>query len=292
MTMPNFLIIGAMKAGTTALYATLAQHPQIYMSPNKEPHFFTHEGGKPSISPTVVNNLADYQALFADVTDEIAIGEATPNYLVQPEVAATIHRYLPDAKLIAILRDPAERAYSHYLHRVLSRREDHADFLEAFRYNETLAAEGYYLDSYRLGGMYYENLCRYYDRFPAAQIKVVLYDDWRDDPAGTAQALFDFLGVDTAFVPDARWYYKTGKPKSALLNDVLRYVRTSNVARPLRKLIPANLRRNVVIGLHNRNVARETLTPEDRAMLIDLMRDDILKLQDLLGRDLSVWLRI
>src|ERR687894_3261543 len=115
MTMPNFFIIGAQKAGTTSLYYYLKQHPQIYMSPRKEPHFFKgmhSELRKSGRGLPPVTDLGDYQALFRGVTDEKAIGEASASYLYSPKAPALIKSSIPDAKLIAVLRNPADRAYS------------------------------------------------------------------------------------------------------------------------------------------------------------------------------------
>ena len=113
MTMPNFLIVGAQKAGTTSLHYYLKQHPQIYMSLRKEPHFF--EGMhwdfyRPGRIMLPVTDLADYQALFEGVTDEKAIGEASASYLYSPKAPTLIKRSIPDARLIAILRNPADRS--------------------------------------------------------------------------------------------------------------------------------------------------------------------------------------
>ena len=108
MTMPNFLIIGAAKSGTSALYHYLRQHPQIYMSRRKETHFFGYEGRDPHTNGPgdtiggAVTNLTDYQALFADVKDEIAIGEASPTYVYVPQACERIKQYIPQAKLILI----------------------------------------------------------------------------------------------------------------------------------------------------------------------------------------------
>src|SRR5918998_2242905 len=125
MTMPNFLLIGAMKAGTTAFYQLLDKHPQVYMSPNKEPNFFAFEGEKldfraPSdiegLNRHAVTEIEEYQALFDGVSGEKAIGEASHWYMYKPEASGRIKHHLPEAKLIAVLRDPAERAYSEFLH--------------------------------------------------------------------------------------------------------------------------------------------------------------------------------
>ena len=101
MTMPNFLIIGAMKSGTTTLYDSLNAHPQIYMSRLKEPHFFSYDGTQ----NFPITNLEDYQALFRGVSNETLIGEASTTYLFNSKAPERIRHYIPQAKLIAILRD-------------------------------------------------------------------------------------------------------------------------------------------------------------------------------------------
>ncbi|MEQ8999686.1 MAG: sulfotransferase domain-containing protein [Coleofasciculus sp. B1-GNL1-01] len=111
ITLPNVLVIGAAKAGTTTVYQYLKQHPQVYMSPRKEPHFFSKNGTKNYPIPT----LEDYQALFQGASDEIAIGEASTSYLTHSKAAERIQCHIPNAKLIAILRDPAYRTYSLYI---------------------------------------------------------------------------------------------------------------------------------------------------------------------------------
>lgn len=132
MTLPNFLIIGAAKAGTTSLYHYLAQHPQIYMSPIKEPNFFALEercvdfrgpGDHLYIKQFSVTELERYRSLFQGVTHEQAVGEASPLYLYSPVAPARSHRYVPEMKLIAILRHPVDRAYSAFLHLLRDERE-------------------------------------------------------------------------------------------------------------------------------------------------------------------------
>ena len=125
MVLPNFLIIGAAKSGTTSLYSYLNQHPQVYFSPFKEPRFFALEGKEvnyqgPSqvVNQKAINTIDEYEKLFAGVTDEVAIGEASTLYLYSPEAPAKIKQYIPQVKLIAILRNPIDRAYSGYCHLV------------------------------------------------------------------------------------------------------------------------------------------------------------------------------
>ncbi|MGL6340594.1 MAG: sulfotransferase family protein, partial [Waterburya sp.] len=139
--MPNFLIIGAAKAGTTALHEYLQQHPQIYLTPTKETNFFAFaeqdinfQGiGDEVLKDFSITDWKTYQAQFAGVTREKAIGEACPSYLYYPQAAIKIKQYIPDARLIVILRNPVERAYANFLHIVRDDRETHRDFALALQ---------------------------------------------------------------------------------------------------------------------------------------------------------------
>ena len=121
--MPNFLIIGAPKSGTTSLYQYLKQHPQIYLPDKKEPHFFSFEGrtqgfngpGQADFMKKRITKIEDYIKLFENVNDELAIGEASTSYLYIPEAVERIKKYVPEVKIITIIRHPAERAFSDYL---------------------------------------------------------------------------------------------------------------------------------------------------------------------------------
>ena len=145
MTLPNFLLIGAAKSGTSSLYHYFRQHPQIYMSPNKEPSFFAYEGKAIQLTgpgdqdfhaKRIVTDLIDYQALFGDRTNQPAIGEASILYLYAPDAPARIHHYLPDVKLMAVLRNPVDRAFSSYAHLRRDGRESIADFRLALQEEE------------------------------------------------------------------------------------------------------------------------------------------------------------
>src|SRR5215203_3559900 len=171
MTMPNFLIIGAMKSGTTALYYYLEQHPEIYMSPVKEPNFFSSQGQQNAVD--AVTNIGAYQHLFKGASDEKAIGEASHSYLYEPGAATAIRRYIPEAKLIAILRNPIERAYSHFLHMVRSGTEPLDDFTQALQEKEAVGVHKERTFQDYIGrGLYYEQLRRYFGTFPREQVKV------------------------------------------------------------------------------------------------------------------------
>ncbi|MGH3145252.1 MAG: sulfotransferase family protein, partial [Rubrobacter sp.] len=213
MTMPNFFVVGAQKAGTTSLYHYLDQHPQVYMSFIKEPFFFDHEldpngevvphefGGHNQAAKFA--NLEEYGTLFRAVKDETAIGEATPLYIYAPGTAERIERFVPGAKAIALLRNPADRAYSAFQHAVRIGVEPLTDFAEALRVEEERIRDGWhYIFHYRNRGLYCEQLESYYEVFGRERVGVWLYEDLRDDPARVAQSVFRFLGVDDAFTPD------------------------------------------------------------------------------------------
>jgi hypothetical protein len=296
MAMPNFLILGAAKAGTTSLYHYLQQHPNIYMSPLKEPKFFALEGQSldfrgPSqlINQTSVTTLADYQALFASVGQESAIGEASPVYLYYPETAGRIARSLPQVKLIAILRDPVDRAFSSYSHLV-------REGFEPLEFGAALAAETERIQDrwaplwyYQAKGFYYEQLKRYTDLFPTEQIKIYLFEDLCCDPLAVVQDIYTFVGVDPTFVPDMAKRNVSGVPKNRTLQTLL--TRDNPVKTVAKTLMPKRFRRSLSQNLQARNLGSKLeLDPQIEQRLRDLYAQDVRQLQDLIQRDLSAWL--
>jgi hypothetical protein len=293
--MPNFLIIGAEKCGTTALYHYLRQHPQVYMSPAKETGFFGAEGRKPDTRapghlPTKhINNIDDYRALFEEVSNEAAIGEASPYYLYSTRALERIHHYIPAAKLITILRDPAERAYSNYLHAIWLGREPLTDFSQAlFQEEERIKASWESLFHYKQKGFYYAQLRRYFDRFNQGQIRVYLKEDLDVDSASVMKDIFRFLCVDEEFVPDVSLRPNvSGIPKNRMLHKLVMELNRPSIKR----LFPDRLVRGLREPIRNSILAKPPKLPlEARKALIGVYREDILRLQELIQRDLSTWL--
>lgn len=260
-TLPNFIILGAAKAGTTALYHYLKQHPQITMSPLKETNFFAlmnepldfcGPGDQDYINRFSITDLDGYLTQFQGCEGAKAIGEASPLYLYSPKAPPRIHEYVPDAKLIAILRNPVDRAYSAFLHLVRDGRETTRDFREALQREEERIAAGWeHIWHYKNMGRYYEQVKRYTDTFGRDRVRVFLYKDFRTNPTEMLGKVFRFLGVEDTFIPDM----------SARYNEA--------------SLPPEQ---------------RPPLLPEVRCELEKALREDILKTQDLIGRDLSHWL--
>jgi hypothetical protein len=302
MILPNFFIIGAPKSGTTALHDMIKQHPEIYMSPRKSPRFFA-TAGEPLLFPGPAGDSLrrwavwrprEYALLFAGVTSQRAIGEASVVYLRSPLAAQRIKQYLPQSRIIAILRQPAERAYSHYMYMRQHRREPACTFEEALAQEEIRMKEGwisgYY---YKTNGFYHAQLSAYYDLFPHQQIKVVLHEDLRNTPQVLLRDLFRFLGVDENFAPEIRRSNVTQLPRSQRLHNLATHPARIEQLTPF---LPAFARRVIVSALRRVDykfnlVPPPPLAPEIRARLTEEYREDILKLQDLIGRDLSHWLK-
>jgi hypothetical protein len=299
MRMPNFLLIGAAKCGTTALYEYLKQHPEIYFSPAKEPRFFALDGqplnfggpGHERANRVSINDLATYQALFDGVRAEKAFGEASPLYISHPRAPERIQHYVPDMKMIAILRDPVERAYSGYLMHVANGTET-LPFEEAIEDEPRRIREnwpgGYYVKT----GLYAEQLQRYYDRFDREQLRVYLNEDLQERTEEMLNDIFGFLGVDEAFCPDVSIRHNpSGLPKSKLVHAIIgkRYTKRRTLKNRIKPYLPDSLVRTVT-RLRDRNLYKPSLDPEKRAWLLPRFRDDILRLQEMIDRDLSHWL--
>ena len=222
--MPNFLIIGAPRSGTTTLYEELKRHPQIFMSSIKEPMFFAVEGAsEPFHSPKDNQGIRDlevYCSLFQGVRGEKAIGEASPLYLYSPKAPYRIKHYIPNVKLIAILRNPVDRAYSHFLHHRLLGYEGLADFREAVEAEEKREQMGwspYWL--YRKQGLYGEQLARYLSIFQSEKMKVFLFEDLVQDPDGLFQNIVQFLGLERSFKSETKSKRNvSGYPRSMKLH--------------------------------------------------------------------------
>lgn len=286
MTLPTFIVIGVAKGGTTSIYRYLDQHPDVFMCPNKGPNFFGYEdarnwqwheeGEPPLLRHFKVSTLEEYEALFDAAADERAVGEVSPQYFRCPTAARRIHEVIPDVKLVASLRNPADRAFSGFLMR--TRRGEAVGDAHA-----ELSVESSHVKE----GFYYSRMKRYYDAFDREQIKIYLFDEFRMSPADLIRDLFAFLDVRTDFVPDTTVQHNPANvPKSALLNRILYQPR---VIRGVKAVLPARLEKTAK-RLRQRNLAPAPTFPADlRAQLLEHYREDILRLEDLIGRDLSGW---
>jgi hypothetical protein len=271
---PNFLVIGVAKGGTTSLYHYLRQHPDIFLSALKEVNYFAYEGVPGERFP--VTTWEGYLALFAAAGGARAVGESSPSYLSTPGAAARIRERLPEVRLVASLRNPADRAWSGWL----MRRRHGRDARPAE------AAFGPEEPHVRLG-FYHQRLLPYFERFDADRIQVCLFEDLARDPVGVCRQMFAFLGVDSGFAPDVSERHNPGGvPRSPWLH---RAVSSSALAWRIRGIAPAGLRRLVRRVRDAALAPAPPIPPELRARLLALYRDDVARLEDRLRRDLSVW---
>ncbi len=288
--LPNFLIVGAMKSGTTSLWRYLQQHSEIYMPDEKEPRFLTSSR---LIKSRPIRTFEDYVKLFRDAKEEKAIGEASPHYLYPySSTIPTIKNYLGDVKIIIILRNPTDRAFSAYKHTFLIERSEALPFEKCLeleeerKKNEVLPMMHFYKDL----GFYYSQVKAYMENF--SRVKVCLYDDLSRDALGLVQDLYGFLEVHRSFIPEVGIKHNISPPKNKFLREFL-----LDYDHPLKKFLRPVLLNT--IGLNNTerlvNLLKKgnqiEMLPETRRYLTELYEDDILKLQDLIQRDLSCWLR-
>lgn len=300
MTLPNFLIIGVAKAGTTSLYKYLEQHPDVYMSSFKEPGFFAFEGqkldfqgpgAKYRINQWSVTDIDSYREMFAEANQK-AIGEATPLYLYYQESCDRIKHYIPDVKLIAMLRDPVERAFSNYVWAVQPGAEPITNFADA------LAAEPERIENnwsprwhYKAQGFYYQQLKPYFEKFDPQQIKVYLHEDFVANPQEILQDIFQFLAIDESFKVDlSRKHNVTKIPRNKVWHQFLD--KPNPIKSLVKPFLPAQFRHNIRINAKEKNLYKPKLTPQLRQQLIAEYKPDILQLQDLIDRDLSSWLKV
>lgn len=299
--LPNFLVIGAAKSGTTSLYRYLGEHPEVYTSPVKEPGFFAFEDSDLDfrgpldgwMKPSVATTRSKYESYFEDVTVEKAVGESSPAYLYYPHAPARIKRLIPDVRLIALLRNPVERAHSQFLFFIQCNREPLWHFEEALAEEDRRVAENWAWGwHYKRLGFYYEQLRRYFDLFDRSQIKVYLNEDLRFNPADLMRDVYAYLGVDAGFQPDvSRRHNVTFVPRN---ETVFKWLKRPNAVKSaLRVITPPEVRRSirktpVIRKMMNQ---RRSVSPVVSQRLTEVYRDDILRLQDLIDRDLSAWLK-
>jgi hypothetical protein len=302
--LPNFLMIGAARCGTTSLHYYLSQHPEICMSTIKEPNYFLcdrRNGTRPRLLVEHDRRLetksvlvrADYEMLFRPRPQEWRIGEASPLYLYARETPELIDRETSDALLVAVLRDPIDRAYSHFLHVYRGKASGvESAFAQAVEAEVRLPYTPYRTGTHFLRlGRYSEQLCRYYETFSRQRVLVLLHDDFRTRPAQTMRRLCDFLGVASDFAFDTTTIHNRSGVAANAGRRALRSVAGS--VQPWAKggLPPALAGRLARWRSgFDRPSVRPPLPTWLRRQLASYFADDVAHLEELLQRDLSSWL--
>ena len=289
---PDFFVIGAYRSGTTFLHRALGQHPQVFMPILKEPNFFAVDRNPDATPELLMRSVVDadeYERLYHGANVSQRCGDVSPEYLRNPAAPSRIKSTHPDAPLVAILRNPVERAYSDYLQHRARGSEPCATFGEALDQQDQRRAglsrsAPHYVDS----GMYGVQLERYLERFAADQLLVLLYEDLQADPADVARRVFQHVGVDPSVeVELGSDVNASGLPRNVVYRALLHTRRTLGT-----RLSPRAI--ETVRPYWDRAMRKGLVKPEfdagDRRRLIEIYRDDIERLSAILGRDLGHWL--
>ncbi len=228
--LPDFIIIGAQRSGTSSLYYYLTQHPHVLRASRKEQHYFDH------LYPRGVDW---YRSQFPYRNEGAITGEATPAYLLFPHTAKRIHQLLPNTRLIVLLRNPVERAISQYylevrhrnetlpLEQALAQEESRlAGEIEKMAADENYYSQHYRVYSYKLRGIYVDQIKRYHEHFDPAQMLILSSEKFFADTPGTLKTVFSFLGVDPDWMPSDLIQKNIGANKTPTSEELLRSLRS------------------------------------------------------------------
>jgi Sulfotransferase family len=293
---PDFLVIGAARCGTTALTSFLAEHPDVFVSTPKEPHFLAFPEGAPRflgvgdddlINRAVVRDEQGWRDLFRG-RPEPRRGEGSVTTLAYPGASIpAIERYCaPGCRLVVMLRDPVDRAFSSWLY-LRSRGHDAGSFEECLAAEETRTREGW-SHMWQLARLsrYAEQLAPFVDAF-GDRLLVVVQEEFAADPRGGLRRVLDFLEVDPDVdIDPTRPINAAGLPRSRAVTSALNAVRRSPA---LRRLVTAAVPHRQRERIRTASVDRTTVDPATRARLAALLADDVRRLEDLLGRRLTSW---
>jgi hypothetical protein len=304
---PDFFVVGHPKCGTTALYEMLRGHPQIFMPDLKEPQFFAgaHADGAP-YPAELPRTLPEYLALFAPAGSQRRAGEASPSYLRSPTAAQRIAELSPDARIVAILREPASFLRSLHLQFVQAVIETEFDFAAALalerdrRAGRRTDARSYWPEAllYSEHVRYVEQLRRFHAVFEPEQVLVLIYDDFRADNQATVRRVLRFLEVDEHAAIASTEANPTVSARSRALHEAVHTIAVGRgpVSRSLKAaltaLTPRDLRRGALRTLRSRVIYREPPAPDEALMrqLRCRYRGEVVALSEYLGRDLvSLW---
>jgi Sulfotransferase family len=300
VALPDFFIFGAPKAGTTALHAALAEHPQLFMSPVKEPKFYLCDGPPPDHGgPGDAHSYREwiwqpdeYERLFDGAPPGTLRGESTPFYLSDLAAHRRVHRAVPDARLIIVLRDPVDRAYSNWAHLWADGLETIGDFVAACAEEPTRARAGWAPFWNYLGtGLYGRQLRHLFSLFPRHQVLILRYLALVDHPDDTLDTVCRFLGVDQGLVTDIPARNVGGYVPPSMYTEVLRTLFRRGAE--LGSHFPPQVWRKASLPLQwliqRTPQHRPELAEGDRAQLVSYFDEDITIVEEETGWDLDAW---
>lgn len=295
--LPTFLVVGAAKSGTTSLHYVMEQHPEICVPPCKETYIFNRESMAGTWPAVNTFDEEGYRELFrTHTTDRTrAWGEVTTSNLYYHEEAVPkIRKLLDDVRIIILIRNPIDRAYSGWTMNSVSYGEplsfEQAIEEEQSRIEQKVMFMGHYVSL----GFYYQGVKNFLENFP--QHRLYILEDLSERPPETLREIFEFIGVDGGFEPDYKTTYNSsGIPRSRLLQRLMfRGAGTTGtwIQRKMRLLMNRNRADRLFHKMRKFNLKRVPMKRATRQKLADIYREDVLKLQDLIKRDLSHWLEV
>jgi hypothetical protein len=302
VALPDLLVIGAPKAGSTAVHAALSSHPALFMSSPKEPKYFLCDDAPPPRQQGPgdahsrkewVWRREDYESLFADAPPGALRGESTPFYLWDREAHVRISRTVPDARLIAVVRDPVDRAYSNWTHAWCDGYEPVADFVAATELEPERIERGWApFWRYVEVGRYGEQLEHLYRHFSRDQVHVIRYRELAEDPAATLGGIATFLEIDPAGFRTVPPENVSGWVDPTVSNRAL--AATIRAGAWLGQFPPPGawraVERPLRRALRRGGAQRPKLAPDQRAAVQRHFTEDVERLSDLTGRDFRDWL--
>lgn len=280
MPLPNFIIFGTRKAGTTSLYHYLHQHPEIYMTPLKGTRYFLYDPKRENTGQNVLaKTLDEYSELFSGAKEKnaIAIGEASPSYIYSREACRKIKEKIPEVKLIASLRNPIDMTYSYYQMQMRNLRP--SEFVTINIDNVSRWADQ---------GLYNKYLKQYFNIFDDVQIKILIFEEWITDPKKAIRDVFKYLNVDEGFIPDMDMQYNPGGvAKNSFVGFLVRNKKVLNRIKPV---LPVTIKKTFNKFINSNMEKLPPMDQELRGYLRGYFKQDILALQEMLGKDLTMWL--
>jgi hypothetical protein len=283
---PNFFIVGAPRSGTTTLYYTLKEHPDVFMSPTKEPLFFNTERTE--------KEWTNYMDLFKNASKEKIIGEASPSNLYFEESPRLIKKYCANAKILIQLRDPVERTISY--HKLLIKQgRQKLSFKEALKkedkiINGKINLKFHYCDK----SLYYHQVKRFYDLFGKNNVKVTIFEDFVSNPRKILKEICSFLKIDPMLLPkNIRKYNSGNKARIPSLNRFI--IIDSFFKKFLKLIIPKEIARfcksKFLLQINDSKIPIEVkISEEEKLIFRRRFVQDIKKLEKLINRDLNHWL--
>lgn len=307
---PNFFLVGAMKAGTTSIANMLAAHPEVFVSPVKEPNYFcsdvvienenardcamlkmadvSGQGTVPHVHSGLFRDEKEYLSLFKGWKDEKIGADCSTSYLYSEVAARNIANVAPGAKILMVLRNPVERAFSEFIMncRIGVAVPPFAKYLDLEKAQRSHGVVPQY-HKYVTAGLYSRQIKSYLEYFPDRQILIMLYDDLKNDPAAFMKQVFNFLGVDDRFNADKARSNPASYPRWAYFNMLLK---KSGAKRLIQEILPRSTKSYLKKYYYRSLPVDISLNEADRQRLVYEFSGDIKNLSTLIKRDLSAWI--